>query len=255
MIFEKFKAYVFSFFAVTEKLFAFLQGKGFGSNSTSLEAFYVLKLLNRTPKTVVDIGGNVGNFSSSLLKLTKNKIVNLYIFEPSQINLKILRKRFVNFKKIVILPFALSDKSSYKVLYSNEPGSGLASLYNRDLRHFNIKFDKSEKVKLIRFDFFWKKRMKSSNIDIVKIDIEGSELNVLKGLGGAINCIKIVQFEFSGCNLDSRVFFHDFWIFFTEKNFDLYRISPFGLINVTKYTEALEFFSTTNYIAVNRSLT
>ena len=253
MILGKTKTYFFLALATIEKIFAYLQGKGYGSNSTYREVFYVLKLLNASPKIAVDIGGNIGDYSFNLLKLTRNKIVNLYIFEPSQMNFGILKKRFLNFKKIVILPFALSDKSDYKMLYSNQPGSGLASLYNRDLRHFNIKFGVSEKIKTLRFDSFWKKRMKSSIIDIVKLDIEGSEFVVLSGFGNAINHIKIIQFEFSGCNLDSRVFFHDFWIFFTEKNFDLYRISPFGLISITQYSEALEFFSTTNYIAVNRS--
>ena len=104
MILEKTKTCFFLALATIEKISAYLQGKGYGSNSTYLEAFYVLKLLNASPKIAVDIGGNVGDYSSSLLKLARNKIVNLYIFEPSQMNVGILKKRFLNFKKIVILP-------------------------------------------------------------------------------------------------------------------------------------------------------
>ena len=74
-----------------------------------------------------------------------------------------------------------------------------------------------EQVSLIRFDEYWKN--KDQLIDYVKIDVEGHELDVLEGFGDLINKIKLIQFEFGGCNIDTRTFFKIFGIFFKKKNF------------------------------------
>jgi hypothetical protein len=66
--------------------------------------------------------------------------------------------------------------------------------------------------------------------------------------------IRALQFEFGGCNIDTRTFFQDFWYFFKSYNFDIYRVGPFGVKEIVAYSELDEFFSTTNFIAVNRKL-
>ena len=90
-------------------------------------------------------------------------------------------------------------------------------------------------------------------IDLVKIDTEGSELDILKGMGPTIKNIKIIQFEFGSSNIDSKNFFIEFYIFFTKNNFDIYRITP-GIPRKVTYSYFDEVFSTNNYIAVNKSL-
>ena len=92
-------------------------------------------------------------------------------------------------------------------------------------------------------------------IDYVKMDVEGHELSVLKGFGSFIDKVKLVQFEFGGCNIDTRTYFQDFWYFFKEKNFSLYVITPYeGPQKINEYKESSEFFTTTNYIALNNNL-
>jgi hypothetical protein len=73
----------------------------------------------------------------------------------------------------------------------------------------------------------------------------------LDGFGKAVQATNIFQFEFGGCNIDSRTYFQDFWYFFKENNFVIHRITPFGLEKIERYRESDEFFSTTNYIAAN----
>jgi len=71
-------------------------------------------------------------------------------------------------------------------------------------------------------------------------------------LGGALKEIQIIQFEFGGCNIDTKTFFQDFWYFFKENGFAIYRISPKGPLLLDKYREADETFRTTNYVAVRQ---
>ena len=89
----------------------------------------------------------------------------------------------------------------------------------------------------------------SAKLDFVKLDIEGHELDARNGVGEALKFIAVIQFEFGGCNIDTRTFWQDFWYFFKKNNFDLYRITPFGKIKIKKYREIDEFFSTSNFLA------
>ncbi len=233
-----------------EKLAAYLQGKGYGSASIKQENYLVRKLLNKKARLAIDIGANIGEYTAEIRKYNPN--AEIHMFEPSLTNIKKLSHRFSDDNKIVVLPFAVSEKIGSTTLYADEAGSGLGSLSRRRLEHFNMSFSFKETIKTIRFEDYWRKNLNKRVLDIVKIDIEGHELSALKGFGKAILSTHLIQFEFGGCNIDTRTYFQDFWYFFKEHNFDIYRISPLGLQQIKKYQESDECFSTTNFIAVNR---
>lgn len=240
----------FAILLLAENFFALLQGKGYGKSSLSQEARMALKMTNN-PKLVIDIGGNVGNYSRAL-KL-QNSGLEIHIFEPSKTNLEKLNKAFGNDPLIKVNNYGISNIECDATLYSDKAGSGIGSLSKRRLNHFGIEFNVSETIKLIRFEGYWKRKLDSKPIDLIKIDIEGHELQALESLGEALAVTKVIQFEFGGCNIDTKTYFQDFWYFFKEHKFDLYRITPFGLQPINKYSEMDECFRTTNYIAVNQS--
>ena len=66
--------------------------------------------------------------------------------------------------------------------------------------------------------------------------------------------IGIIQFEFGGCNIDSRCFFQDFFYFFSQCNMIIFRICPDKLVAVQGYNELYEHFRTTNYLAISKKL-
>jgi FkbM family methyltransferase len=233
-----------------ESIAALAQGKGYGAATIDQEIKMVLQLLNKQPILAIDIGGNIGDYTQELRRI--NPDLEIHIFEPSDTNIIKLNERFKNDFNINILPFAVSNASGTATLYSNESGSGLGSLAKRRLDHFNIAFDTTEAVNTIRFEDYWNTKLDKRNMDIVKIDIEGHELIALEGFGDAILSTKVLQFEFGGCNIDTRTYFQDFWYFFKEYNFSIFRITPFGATEIIQYQECDEFFSTTNYIAVNK---
>jgi hypothetical protein len=118
------------------------------------------------------------------------------------------------------------------------------------LEHLDIPFEFAESVPVTTFDNYWRSTLFKRPIDLVKIDIEGHELNALEGFGESLTVTRLVQFEFGGCNIDTRTFFHDFWKFFQKRGFKIFRVTPFGVLPIGKYSEKLEFFSTTNYYAL-----
>jgi FkbM family methyltransferase len=226
------------------------QGKGWGSSTVDLEVKAAASLLGHIPKLCIDVGGNVGLYSKALLSEFATKIV---VFEPNKKNNQILLETFSGNKNVSIEKLALSNENSVATLHADKDGSGLASLTKRKLDHFGISFDFSEQVKTVRFEDYWNDVLGAPAIGLLKLDIEGHELEALDGLGKSINHIELIQFEFGGCNIDTRTYFKDFWNFFTKHSFDIYRIGPLGLRKIKGYRELDEFFSTTNYFAKKRT--
>lgn len=105
----------------------------------------------------------------------------------------------------------------------------------------------------MKFYEYWDGVLERRPLDLVKLDIEGHELHALEGFGTAVDHSRVIQFEFGGCNKDTRTFFKDFFYFFADHCFDLFRMSPFGIFHVSSYSEREEFFHITNNIAVNRA--
>jgi FkbM family methyltransferase len=234
-----------------ERAAAISQGKGFGSHTTKTEVARAISLLGRKPSLSVDVGGNKGEYAQSLL--TANPQAEIHIFEPSSTNIDHLRNRFSGNTKIAINGFGLGSANDTGVLYADAAGSGLASLTKRKLDHFGIDFEHTENVEVRRFDEYWETTLERRSVDLVKIDVEGHELDVLSGFGDVINHIDIIQFEFGGCNVDTRSYFRDFWYFFSGNGFKIFRITPIGISLVNKYRELDECFVTTNYLARRRS--
>ena len=236
--------------AYLEGRLALKQGKGWGAGTIAEEVSACCSLLAEQPRLLVDIGGNRGAYAQEFLKRFPGACV--HIFEPSSYNVNILNSLFSSAPRVNIVGSALSDKPGTLTLYADEPGSGISSLSKRRLDHFGIEMNAEEAVSVFRFDEYWKSFSSTFPvIDYVKIDVEGHELSVLEGFGDFLRQVKLIQFEFGGCNIDTRTFLQDFWYFFSGQNFSLYRITPCGPIAVSAYKEADEYFSTTNYIALN----
>ena len=232
-----------------EVFFSCCQGKGYAQN-IDLEILACLKFVKKNLKTVLDIGAHQGVYTSKLIEYYPN--AKYHLFEPCKKNVFLLNKIFKNNSNIKIYNFALSSKNKRSILYSPADKSLLASLVKRDWSHHKIYFDNQQTVSSRRFDSI-NKKIKFSSIDYCKIDVEGHEIEVLKGFGKFIKKIKLIQFEFSDANVDSRIFFKDLWIFFNDKNFKIYRISPSGPIIINSYKETDEYFRVTNFIALNQS--
>ncbi len=235
-----------------EKILSLLQGKGCGAFSIKNEVKQVSRFMKPNPVLAIDIGGNIGNYTDVLTTVYPD--LDVHIFEPAKTNINILEKRFEGNKNITVIPYAISDKTGDAILFSDKDGSGLGSLTKRNLQHFDIDFSREEQIQSVRFDKYWRETLQSRQLDLVKIDVEGHELNVLAGFGDAIFYSKVIQFEFGGCNIDTRTFFQDFWYFFLKNEFSLHRITPFGVVCLNSYSEMDESFRTTNYIAVNRRM-
>lgn len=224
-------------------------GRGGGGGTTTEEVHFIfgfLRPLQDHAYVVFDVGANVGEYTDTWI--SSDESVQVVAFEPSVTAFAELQKRFFSEPRVNLQNLACSSVAGRTTLFSDSPGSGLASLSKRRLEHFGTTFTYQEEVQTVSLDDWCVEN--DTYPDVLKLDVEGHELEILRGATECLKHCQVVQFEFGGCNIDSRTFFQDFWYFFRDLGFNLFRMSPKGLIPITQYSEFDEVFSATNYLAV-----
>jgi len=87
--------------------------------------------LDEGVRITIDIGGNIGGYTESLMETFPG--IEVHIFEPSKSNVEKLKLRFSKQINIKIQQTGVSNKNNTMVLYSNKEGSGLASYQKENL--------------------------------------------------------------------------------------------------------------------------
>jgi FkbM family methyltransferase len=198
---------------------------------------------------VFDVGANQGAWTAALLRAYGNQIEQVHCFEPAPINIKKLES--LNHSRITIHPFAVGCEEGRRDFFSDFPGSGIASFFNRNSPN-SPKAVHVDRVKVRTLDNVIGE-LGVPRVDLVKMDIEGAEFEALKGAHNSISngMIRAFTFEFGGVNISGRLFFSDYYNYIVEElGFQIFRMAAGGgLYQIRRYHEALECFVTTNYLA------
>lgn len=157
-------------------------------------ALAYLQDLNLQPEVVIDIGANMGHFS--LLSREMFGDVKIHAFEPN-IACKELLRPFKHY------PVALGASPARLDYFRdpNDPTSGGNSLYKEDTEFFAQA--ESDVINVKTLDSFY------LDADLIKIDVQGAELDVIKGGKQTIKDAKALLIELSfleynrhGCLID-----------------------------------------------------
>lgn len=211
--------------------------------------FLVMQQLCHTSKIVFDIGANVGDWTRLALSINQN--LAIHCFEPCKNAYNTLLQN--NFpSKVVLNNTGLSSKETTANMYLFEADSPLNSLYQRNgLENVGLtKPIKKEKVTLTTLDNY----CQTNNIryiDFAKIDVEGHELDVLRGAKKMLaeKKIRYIQFEYGGCYIDARILLKDIFDLFKTFNYTLFKILPDRIKRVNSYTQDFENFQLQNWLA------
>ncbi|MFF8802891.1 MULTISPECIES: FkbM family methyltransferase [unclassified Methylobacterium] len=144
---------------------------------------------------VVDIGANIGVVSASVAMHLEGR-GNVFAFEPSPSTYELAAATIaLNGVENVILIKSAVGKQEGSVKFFATPGnSGISSLLNHGFK-FLSELQEIE-VPICQIDNFFKGR--ESSVGIMKIDVEGAEIDVIEGASQFIsNSLPLVIFEYT----------------------------------------------------------
>ena len=240
-----------NFTTLLEAYLSILLGKGAGAGWDIAPEIAAVKFaISRSNPILFDVGAYEGKWSSFCQKLYPQ--ANFFLFEPQPGCQKIIVDQ--NLPNSILIPKAVSSKTTQVELYSDSSTtSSLASLHERQEIDFKKHKFTSLAVDTITIDEIVSE-YNLEYIDLIKMDIEGHELEALKGAGKSLasGMIKALTFEFGSGNINSRTFFRDFWDLLNPLGYKIYRILPSSqMMPIKEYYEDCEYFrGVSNYLAV-----
>ena len=217
------------------------------------ELFFIKKYLNKF-KIVFDVGANVGEWSELVLKLNEN--IKIHSFEPSKYTFKILKSNLGGRQRVELNNLALGEKFEKRNLYKIEDGAGINSAYiRRGVSNWDVNKISSDEIEVDTVDNYMKKK-KINEVSFVKIDVEGCEIEVLRGMKFTLmkKNVKFVQVEYGGTYIDSKRYLKDVFDIALENKYFVYKIMQSGLIRCDKYLQKYENFQYSNWLLSSENL-
>ncbi len=222
------------------------------------------QLVRRTVKpgmTVFDVGAHLGKYTKlfSLLVGDRGKV---YAFEPSESSFRKLASaaRSFNHANVVLVNKAVYSENGSVLLnefaeeYSSWNSLGLPHMEKPKDPATTVPIERSVRVGAVALDAFCRQHNINA-IDYLKLDVEGSELEVLVGASRLLEnkAIGHVQFEISkpmleGCNTKASFVFD----FLKSKGYECHVINHDGTIG-SIVSDSDSFYE--NYIAVPTAAT
>ena len=215
------------------------------SNKKKILNFFK-KNLSDKEITVIDIGAHKGE---TINFFTKNfNVVKIFAFEPNQDLFNFLKRKIIN-KNVYLYNYGVGLKNEHKDLtITIDSASSTINKINTNTKYFKRKekilafgknknfFKDKQKIEVKNLsDFILDKEKK---IDILKIDTEGYEFNILKG----INSIDFKKIKF--------IYFEHHYDLMIEKGYKFYDINRLLKKNnfTQKYKIKMKFRKSFEYI-------
>ena len=199
--------------------------------------------------TILDVGAHHGDYARFVKQLAPQATV--YAFEPHPRTFAVLEGQALR-DGVIAVNCGCGDASGPVDLYdyAEHAGSVHATVYPEVITSLHQGRPTSVKAHVIRLDEFIHERG-IHQVELLKIDTEGHELNVLLGLRETLkrNLVDVVQFEFNSMNVVSRTFCRDFYA--ALPNYTFYRLLPDGPVPMGEYRPVLcEIFAYQNIVGI-----
>lgn len=174
-----------------------------------------IKKINLKNKIVVDVGACIGYYSLLFSEAVgqNGKVIS---FEPELKNYNILKRN--------IILNNINNIEAYNIAVGNKNGSAILRISNSPGQHAVFDFVEEDvsktEVEITRLDDFLKGKVNFLDISFVKVDVEGYEFEVLKGMKNIIKFSSdlIIQLEFAPQHLDEQTFNYQEFINFINEN-------------------------------------
>ena len=178
---------------------------------------------------IVDIGAHKGEFLESMLKI--KKVNYFYAFEPQKDIFKKLNEKFSDNQKVILFKYAMDKEIAKKKIRINKFSmtSSLAEINEKSL-YLKIKnfftfsksnFEDEYEIQTNTVDKFFENI--SLQKALLKIDVEGFEMNVIEGSQMKLKEIPFVLLENQFGNHYNNNNFNDIIKLLSKENFKIHK--------------------------------
>ena len=188
----------------------------------------IFRYLNKLDiEKIIDIGAHKGEFLENMLKI--EKVNSFYAFEPQKIIFSVLKEKFSKNEKITLFNFAMDKEIANKKLKINKLSmtSSLAEINEKSL-YLKIKnfltfsksnFEDEYEIQTNTVD----KIFENTNLQkaLLKIDVEGFEMNVIEGSQLKLKEIPFILLENQFGNHYKKNNFEDIVNILSKQNFEI----------------------------------
>jgi len=215
-----------------------LHALGYDNARFTGEKWFVKRVLARSDvRVAVDIGANVGHYTELL---AAHLPATIYAIEPASASFKELQKvAAASGGKVTAINAAVADQDGTGVLYSRHELSEKASLDREPGEHSLLQ----ETVPIRTIDSIIAEQA-LTRVDFIKIDTEGHELEVMRGMQKTLLHFKplYIQFEYNHVHLYKGTSLYE--LSKQLPGYTFYRLLPHGwtLIDPTKQSSNVYMF-------------
>ena len=185
------------------------------------EYFIAKKLSDAAPGIIFDVGANIGAYAKMAISLSG--VTELHAFEISPPTFKILYDNCSELSNIRLNPFGLGAEAGVATIHHAPDSSDRTSLFLID-----DGFSRKSLAAELRTGDGYMHDAGINEITLLKIDVEGADLDVLRGFSSSFDNQRVtaVQFEHGGPSIESRTFLRDKIEYLQGFGFSCFRLYP-----------------------------
>jgi len=200
-------------------------------------------------QTVFDVGACGGEWSEKVLEIRPE--LTVHCFEPQQSCQQALVGRIGG--RAIVNCFAVGRTSGETVIYSTDEDLQVTSSYRMPyLKSVEMRADTVSVLSLPDYC----DRYDVPHIDLLKIDVEGAEMDVLEGAIELFRQGRIMaaQFEYGGTWIGSRRQLRDVFDLLADTDYVIAKLMPTGFRIVTAYETVLDTYRYSNWLILQKDI-
>ncbi|WP_013323780.1 FkbM family methyltransferase [Gloeothece verrucosa] len=182
---------------------------------------------------ILDVGANIGYTATIFAKVIAPEF-KIYAFEPDEKNFNSLQE-IIKFnhqiEKIIAIQSAVGEREGLVNLWHNDNHHGDHKIVTPEYQKTGIDLKKVSAVSICSIDHFVESRLENAAIKFMKIDVQGYELAVCRGMEKTLmaNPDAIIALEYMPSSLSELGFDSaELLQFFRDKNYYIYILSQRG---------------------------
>jgi FkbM family methyltransferase len=199
------------------------------------------------PQVIIDGGANVGHYARALAQVCPQ--ARVFAFEPVQETFAQLQANLTDLSQVQPVNLGLFSQNERReiLLYESHTHSSLYAL-----KGVGYQSRSRTEIDLVRGDE-WLARQGITQVDLLKLDLEGAEYDALQGFEASLaqGRIRLIQFEYGYINITTKRLLVDFYELLEGHGYRVGKVFP-QTVEFRPYHFKYEDFIGPNFVALRQ---